>query len=248
MEAFEGGDVMSNATKGSERELFVRAFLSQAFGPMHRFGTGDITDSYRERSGQVDIIVPFPDVALSFPMYPEGPRLFLAESVVAAIEIKSDIANQWNEVLSTAAKVKKLRRRFKRQNLLTTAHHLQTAPSPPGTPPDPKRAELAKQFLQEADTLVHEPGERIPVFAVGFKGWKTRETIQENLQGSNVDAVLVLDAMLFESGPPYLRTSTEVWSLMAFLETIEQELSQRVTRDSATYSYQIAAAFEPPAG
>jgi hypothetical protein len=242
MESFKGGDVMSSATKGTERELFVRSFLAQVFAPMHRFGTGDITDAYQERSGQVDIVVPFPETALSFPLYPEGPRLFLAEGVAAVIEVKSDVANQWGEVLSTAEHVKKLRRRFRRQNIATMVDHLERELERPGA--DADHLDLVQRMKQEAAVLASEPGERIPVFAVGFRGWKTRETLQEKLKGSPVDAVLVLDSMFFESGEPYLRTSSGVWSLMALLEVIEQELNRTVTRDSAAYSYRIAAGFQ----
>lgn len=241
MESFRGGGVMSSATRGTERELFMRAFLSQVFSPMHRFGTGDITDAHQERSGQVDIVIPFPETALSFPLYPEGPRLFLAEGVAAVIEVKSDLAAQWSEVLSTAEHVKKLRRSFRRQNIVTIVDHLEGNLDRPGAGPGPLT--LVHQLKQEAANLASEPGERIPVFAVGFNGWKTREKLQEKLKGSHVDGILVLDSMLFESGEPYFRTSSGVWSLMALLEVIEHELNRMVTRDSAAYTYLIAAAF-----
>jgi hypothetical protein len=246
MDSFKGGDIMSNATRGTERELFVRAFLSQVFAPIHRFGTGDITDAHQERSGQVDIVVPFPETALSFPMYPEGPRLFLAEGVAAVIEVKSDIAGQWNEVLSTAKNVKKLRRRFRRQNLATMIDHLEKNLTMPGA--DPGHLEIVHQMKEEAASLAREPGEHIPVFAVGFRGWKTRETLQEKLNDSPVDAILVLESMIFESGDPYLRTSSGVWSLMALLEVVEQELNRLVTRDSAAYTYLVATNFQRNAG
>ncbi len=241
MESFRGGGVMSSATRGTERELFVRAFLSQVFSPMHRFGTGDITDAHQERSGQVDIVVPFPETALSFPLYPEGPRLFLAEGVAAVIEVKSDVATQWGEVLATAEHVKKLRRCFRRQNIVTMVDHLERNLDRPGA--DPGSLDLVHQLKQEATNLASEPGERIPVFAVGFSGWKTREKLQEKLKDSPVDGILVLESMLFESGEPYFRTSTGVWSLMTLLEVLEQELNRTVTRDSAAYTYLIAAAF-----
>ena len=36
---------MSSASKGSERELFIREFLAKVFPPHIRFGSGDITDA-----------------------------------------------------------------------------------------------------------------------------------------------------------------------------------------------------------
>ena len=40
------------------------------------------------------------------------PRLYLAESVAAVIEVKSDVASQWSEVESTAKQLRPLQRYF----------------------------------------------------------------------------------------------------------------------------------------
>ncbi len=105
LEAHGGGGTMSAASKGTERELFVNSFLSQVFPPHFRFGSGDITDSDENKSGQVDVVIEFPNL-YSFPIWQSAPRLYLAEGVAVAIEIKSDLSNQWSEVESTAAKNK----------------------------------------------------------------------------------------------------------------------------------------------
>ena len=57
MALFDSGAVMSPASRGTERELFVSNFLAQVFPPSVRFGSGDITDVHRATSGQVDLIV-----------------------------------------------------------------------------------------------------------------------------------------------------------------------------------------------
>src|ERR1051325_7807258 len=90
---FDAGVAMSTASKGTERELYVSSFLRQLFPPSVRFDSGDITDVNQKLSGQVDIIVEAPTL-FSLPAVIDGPRLFLAEGVTAAIEVKSDLANQ----------------------------------------------------------------------------------------------------------------------------------------------------------
>jgi hypothetical protein len=102
------------ASKGREREAFIHFFLSQILPSIPQFGCGDITDCNGQntqegegKSGQLDIVI-------ECPFLPSLPslgmrRLYLAESVAAVIEVKSDVASQWDEVQRTAMKVKQLR-------------------------------------------------------------------------------------------------------------------------------------------
>jgi hypothetical protein len=46
---------MPSASKGSERETFVRDFLEAVFPSTFRFGSGAVTDSDGNCSGQMDI-------------------------------------------------------------------------------------------------------------------------------------------------------------------------------------------------
>ena len=103
----QGGGSLSSALKGAERELFVNSFLSQVFPPHFRFGSGDVIDSDERKSGQVDVVIDFPNL-YSFPLFNDGPRLYLAVGVAAVLEIKSNVAKQWDQVLRTAEKVKSL--------------------------------------------------------------------------------------------------------------------------------------------
>lgn len=101
----------SSATKGDDRELFINEFLSEVLPPQFRFGHGDITDLSGKRSGQVDIVVEYP----LFPSLPIGKgssRLYLAEGVVAVIEVKSDLENQWNQVKNTSLQLQPLKRGY----------------------------------------------------------------------------------------------------------------------------------------
>jgi len=103
---------MSNATKGPEREAFINDFLSAVLPPQYRFGTGDATDIFGRKSGQLDVVVELPFApSLPIPSRSDS-RLYVAEGVAAVIEVKSDVKNQWVEAVSTAEKLKKLRRRL----------------------------------------------------------------------------------------------------------------------------------------
>src|SRR5262245_9616236 len=89
------GSSLSTATKGREREAFVNGFLTEVLPPHFRFGSGDLIDHERSRSGQLDIVVEYPFLP-SLPLGVGGsPRLYLAEGIVAVIEVKSNVDSQW---------------------------------------------------------------------------------------------------------------------------------------------------------
>ncbi|PDS69220.1 DUF6602 domain-containing protein [Rhizobium phaseoli] len=103
---------MSSSSKGREREEFINGFLSRVFPTSFRFGTGDITDTHGRRSGQLDVVIEYP-FGPSLPAIGGGEvRLYLAESVAAVIEVKSNLQNQWQEVESTARQLSPLVREF----------------------------------------------------------------------------------------------------------------------------------------
>jgi hypothetical protein len=109
---------MSSATSGQERAAFIDQFLSQAFPSPFRFGTGDATDATGVRSGQLDVVVEFPFMP-SLPLTGSGnSRLYLAESVAAVIEVKSNVAAQWDQALRTASQLAPLQRRFGAQMIM----------------------------------------------------------------------------------------------------------------------------------
>ena len=87
-------------------------------------------------SPQCDIVIEYMNT-LSFPnIFPSSARLYLAESVCAVIEVKSDISGKWKEALNTGRRLYGLVR-------------------PPGS-----------------TFSFDPPPEKIPFFAVGYKGWK----------------------------------------------------------------------------
>ena len=181
--AFEAGALLSSSTKGFERETFVSLFLCELLPPIYRFGTGDITDSFMKgdesrRSGQIDIVIEMPWTP-SFPMLiGAGPRLYPAEAVGAAIEIKSNIGNQWSEVIDTATKLEPLRQRLGGISVRGSALEVN-----------------------------NETEELIPFFAVGYDGWSTPATVKQKTQDSPLDGVLVLKHKIFawSDRRPYLQ-------------------------------------------
>ena len=105
----QAGAPMSSATKGVEREAFIGNFLSQVLPSPYRFGTGDAIDLAKNRSGQLDVVVEYP-FSPSLPLGVGKSRLYLAEGVAAVIEVKSDLAKQWDEAMQTANSLAPLNR------------------------------------------------------------------------------------------------------------------------------------------
>jgi hypothetical protein len=110
--AYHANSTMSSASKGAERAAFIDDFLSKVLPSPYRFGTGDATDRNGKRSGQLDVVVEYPFIP-SLPIVGTGTsRLYLAESVAAVVEVKSDVAAQWSEVVHTARQLEPLQRQF----------------------------------------------------------------------------------------------------------------------------------------
>jgi hypothetical protein len=103
---------MSASSKGTERAAFIDDFFSKVLPHVYRFGTGDATDLAGGRSGQLDVVVEFPfGPSLPIPGSATS-RLYLAESIAAVIEVKSNAAAQWDEALRTARQLATLKRSF----------------------------------------------------------------------------------------------------------------------------------------
>jgi len=244
MALFAGGQRMSNATKGSERELFVRSFLSQVFHPMHQFDSGDIVDSHQVPSGQLDIVLPYPDVPWSFPMLADGPRLYLAEGVAVAIEVKSDVEKQWDQVLRSATALKKLERESKRDNLKKLSATREKYHADGGTPAenDPLIAMWTKQLAAIPEQY---ESKHIPFLVVGFRGWDTREAVRKHWDGSPVDGILVLDSLIWESNVPNRMTHQGWDALLAFIDVLGHQITNRAVYDPAINNYGFSAGLHP---
>lgn len=171
--AFEAGALLSSSSKGYERETFISLFLSEVLPPIYRFGTGDITDALMNgdpsrRSGQIDIVIEMP-WAPSFPMLVgAGARLYPSEAVGTAIEVKSNLSAQWDEVIRTATALEPLRQRL--SGITVDGGSL---------------------------SILDETEEPIPLYAVGYEGWSTAAIVEEKARSTPVDGVLVLKHKIF---------------------------------------------------
>lgn len=176
----------SSNTKGKERESFINLFLSNALPPQFRFGSGEITDLSGKISGQIDIVIEYPLLpSIQIPLTNSDTRLYLAEGVAAAIEVKSDLRNQWEEVKETSRKLKHLRRRFS----------------------------ASKGYAPT----------NIPLFAVGYTGWKYEKTAIQKLEEGFVDGILIIEDGLFIYNnklllvPQHNGIYTKGWSLWGLI-------------------------------
>ena len=185
------GGSLSAATKGGERAAFIDNFLREVLPTPFRFGSGDATDHVGARSGQLDVVVEYPFTP-SLPIVgADSSRLYLAESVAAVVEIKSDVSAQWKEVLRTAEQLAPLSRSFGAQMIMGPA-----------------------------------PAERIPLFAIGYRGWAKMETLVERLDDGPVDGILVIDRGLFASTPDFRGIrATNAWSLWGLICSLHQATS-----------------------
>ncbi len=100
---------LSSATKGSNRETELRRLLQAFLPPVVRVVPGDLIDSYGRSGGQFDALL----VHQSAPVVARAPddhAVVLAEGVVAALEVKSNLASQWSQVQEKWRKHLQIRR------------------------------------------------------------------------------------------------------------------------------------------
>ncbi len=173
---FAGGAGMPNAVIGGEREILVNDFLGQVLPRLFRFGRGAITDSVGSpTTGQVDAIMELP-FSPSYPMPGGSERLYLAESVCSAIEVKSNLYKQWDEAQETTRKVKLLSRDLRQTSGLLLGQSPQEEPG-------------------------FEVSAKIPCYFVGFLGHSTlkglEKAINDTPANSRPDGVLVIESGCF---------------------------------------------------
>lgn len=113
----------SSATTGLVRESGVAAFLGEILPPFIRIERGDVVDSNEETSGQLDAVLLHQGVpSLKLVEKADPSAKMIAESVVAAIEVKSNLRKQWKEVRDTCKKLVPLWRPPPTVQFLVTPH------------------------------------------------------------------------------------------------------------------------------
>lgn len=195
-----GGAGLPNAVIGSEREHVLNDFLSKVLPSVYRFGRGSITDADGNLCGQIEVVLELP-FGLNFPLLAGNERLYLAESVAAVIEVKSNLSSQWNEVAETTRKVKSLNRDLRQSIGLA----LQSSPDPI---PD------------------IEVGPKIPCYAIGYTGYNTLQGLKDRLsttcEDSRPDGALVIDSGCFVGNAS---TAVGVWGLFALVTELVAQLN-----------------------
>lgn len=109
LECYRDSERYSPSIIGSEREIFQSNLLSKILPTNFRIGAGTITDAHGRETGQIDTIIELP-LSLSFPITSGDNRLYLADSVGAAFEIKSDLNRQWEDAISKVIEIQELNR------------------------------------------------------------------------------------------------------------------------------------------
>jgi len=96
---------------GNAREALVRGILERFVPSIYEIGTGQIVDCAGNYSKQIDVVIARRDVPRL--LLPSGAKVFLAESVVAAIEVKTELnAKTLREALDNCASVRDLKIRL----------------------------------------------------------------------------------------------------------------------------------------
>lgn len=109
MQAYKNTAGFTSPVQGDEREVVIRELLKLVLPVSYRLGKGAIIDSLGNETGQVDAVFEKP-FSLSFPISSETNRLYLADSVAAAFEIKSNLYAQVDEAVKKTSEIKRLRR------------------------------------------------------------------------------------------------------------------------------------------
>lgn len=112
LEEAHSSDVFSSSSNiGTSRETFISKFLDRHLPRRFHTCKGEITDSQNHYSGEIDVIVyrdDFPAIEIS-----PGSMIVLAETVAAAIEVKSNLTNEeFDKAIKTGRRVQSLQRNF----------------------------------------------------------------------------------------------------------------------------------------
>ena len=239
--AHEASKPLSSSSKGNEREWFVSNLLSLVFPNQYRFSSGEVTDRYGKITGQVDIVIEYPH-RYSLAAYQDGPRLFMAESVAVAIEVKSDLVDQWSQVTETVRKIKDIRRTYKYQYWENRLNELESGIPEGGKgqiESDPVNLAKLKQFASRQMAFSKGKGtESIPVFVVGYEGWEKAETLRDKVKTSQVDGIFQVNKPMFSRGGYVYEGNSSVFQ---FLNSLEYKMNEIVLLESSEDGYMVSS-------
>lgn len=207
---FESG-VGQSLISGDEREIFISHFLSQVLPPQYRIGSGLITDAEGQLSTQLDVVIELPFTP-SFSFLATTPRLYLADTIGAVIEVKSSLAGYLTGSGDGTAEKKFITGSDKFNALVEIKREVWVV-------------DKAKVVDKELKTEGHV-SEIIPSYIVGYIGQKEkalRKHLKElNQQGEIVRGILQLEPGIF------VGSGGEIWrggqALGGFVHSLHWEL------------------------
>lgn len=156
-------DIINHPTRiGTAREVLIKGILSRVLPSAYEIGSGQIVDSERNISKQIDIIIARRDFpALRFS---DGTAQYLVESVLATIEIKSQLTKDTMfEALENCRSVGELKALVDKSSLMRRLKQL-------NLDVDENNALVANSMTREAVLLKGRPVS----FIFGFSGYKER--------------------------------------------------------------------------
>ncbi|OYD47700.1 hypothetical protein CHU00_02185 [Sphingobacterium cellulitidis] len=221
----------TSAGKGAGRANFIQLFLKECIPSNLRITTsGEITDDQGNLTGELDIVIENG----FFPSWPligtDTTRLFIPESVAAVVEVKSNLKNQWDQVLKTGKKVSIIERRF--------TSGISNSDGPmifrSGVSLPPGAATLGKIPKSRIE-------QKVPFFVVGYTGWESFEKITEVVnENPFISGVLQLDKGFFYSNIEYNHIYCQnSLCLYAFLECIQKAYSIIKLAETDTLRYAL---------
>lgn len=119
MECHRDTQKYSSVIIGSEREIFNRELFQKILPKTYRVGAGAIIDSRGGETGQIDAVIELP-FSISFPISSGENRLYLADTIGAAFEIKSNLNSQWEDAINKVKEIKELNRKEISKGEVTT--------------------------------------------------------------------------------------------------------------------------------
>lgn len=218
MQAYANTNGFTTPVQGDEREIVIRELLSLILPQNYRLGKGPIIDPFGTETGQVDAVYEKP-FSLSFPISSDTNRLYLADSVAAAFEIKSNLYQQADKSIEKTIEIKKLRRK-------------------------PTEGPIILY-----DELF------VPVFIIGFKGYKTVESVYKkflpNMRNADqVNGVLIIEDGVFVGRSPmrvvdgttinakiYERENDPIGALLYFFSCLSETLRHLDNKEIDLISY-----------
>lgn len=207
----QGSASMSSATKGEERAAFIGEYLSKVLPPIYRFGSGDVTDANGEKSGQLDVVIEYPFFPSLSSVGAGQTKLYLAESIAAAIEVKSNLSNQWSEATRTAKALSSVHREFGVTLNSVRGGFTIGVPKP--------RKETC-----------------IPLFVVGYTGWSSVDTLKSKLSSCpEIYGALIIDHGLYVSRNVEMTGPWALWGLICDLHKVTNSL-QSASPDPLRYA------------